>query len=216
MISVTDHVEAPKPALQQRSRKTVDAIARAALRLLRTSSYEEITVERIVAEAKSSTGSFYARFPSKEDLLFHLAERILLEFVVPEASKRLDPEANAHCSVEERMLKALGFVSDVFLVHRAVLRPLTLQMHVSTDPRVKGSATRFNAVVHGAFLRLMKASPELQRVNDLDTALSDIVTWIGAALRQLLLLRDPPGARERRRAIAELGNCMALYLRSKK
>lgn len=58
-----------QPAKQDRSRETQDRILRATERLLRTESFDAITVRRIIEEASTSTGSFYARFRDKGALL---------------------------------------------------------------------------------------------------------------------------------------------------
>lgn len=58
-----------QPAKQDRSRETQDRILRATERLLRRESFEAITVRRIVDEASTSIGSFYARFRDKDALL---------------------------------------------------------------------------------------------------------------------------------------------------
>ena len=55
--------------LQERSRETADRFAAAAEDLLRDRSFEEISIQDIVRRAGRPTGSFYARFASKEALL---------------------------------------------------------------------------------------------------------------------------------------------------
>ena len=64
-----------KQPVQARSRRTLDAILEATEGLLRDKPFEEISVAEIILAAGSSTGSFYARFPSKEALLPALYER---------------------------------------------------------------------------------------------------------------------------------------------
>ena len=61
--------------VQQRSRDTMDRFAAAAESLLRDRPFEAITVQEIVRQAGRPTGSFYARFPSKEALMPHLYQR---------------------------------------------------------------------------------------------------------------------------------------------
>src|SRR5689334_13860865 len=63
------------PPSQARSRETVDRFAVAAEALLRTRSFEEIGIQDIVRRAGRPTGSFYARFASKEALLPLLYQR---------------------------------------------------------------------------------------------------------------------------------------------
>ena len=63
------------PPLQERSARTLERIVEATEELLRTKSFETVTVRDIVQKAKCPIASFYARFKSKDDLLPHLYER---------------------------------------------------------------------------------------------------------------------------------------------
>jgi AcrR family transcriptional regulator len=61
-------MELRKP-VQDRSRRTLEALLDATEALLQERRFEEITVAEIILKAGSSTGSFYARFPGKDALL---------------------------------------------------------------------------------------------------------------------------------------------------
>jgi len=58
-----------QPAKQDRSRETQDRILRATERLLEKEPFESISVRRIIKQAGTSIGSFYARFRDKNALL---------------------------------------------------------------------------------------------------------------------------------------------------
>src|SRR5262245_4150965 len=60
---------------QQRGRDTAERFAAATEDLLRTRSFEEISIRDIVRRARRPIGSFYARFASKEALLPFLYQR---------------------------------------------------------------------------------------------------------------------------------------------
>ena len=60
---------------QDRSRATREQILSTTGRLLRSRNFETLTIQEIVAAAGCSTGAFYGRFHSKEDLLPHLLEQ---------------------------------------------------------------------------------------------------------------------------------------------
>ena len=64
---------APK---QPRSRKTLERLVAAGLAILEEKGPAGVTVQAVVARARSSVGSFYARFGSKDDLLAYLREHI--------------------------------------------------------------------------------------------------------------------------------------------
>jgi AcrR family transcriptional regulator len=71
--TATAHVNPPQ---QARSRRTLERIVRAALAILDEEGPDGLTVQAVVARAKSSVGSFYARFKGKEELLEYLEERV--------------------------------------------------------------------------------------------------------------------------------------------
>ena len=58
-----------QPPKQDRSRDTKDRILRATEKLLRREAFEAVSVRRIIEEARTSIGSFYARFRDKHALL---------------------------------------------------------------------------------------------------------------------------------------------------
>lgn len=64
------------PPKQARSRRTLDRITRAALELIEERGVEGTSVKDVVDRAGSSVGSFYARFPGKEELLLYLQARV--------------------------------------------------------------------------------------------------------------------------------------------
>ena len=68
-----------RPPKQDRSRLTLDRIAGAALELMEEVGVEGATVAAIVKRAGASVGSFYARFPGKEDLVRYLQDRVWAE-----------------------------------------------------------------------------------------------------------------------------------------
>ena len=70
---------------QERSRKTLEALLKTGVRLLKTGNPSDLRIEEVVSKAGSSIGSFYARFPSKSAYLEALAERLESDL-----SERLD------------------------------------------------------------------------------------------------------------------------------
>jgi AcrR family transcriptional regulator len=60
---------------QQRGRDTVERIVSATERLLRVKPFDKLSIQEICAAAKSNSGSFYARFKSKDALLPYIYAR---------------------------------------------------------------------------------------------------------------------------------------------
>ena len=113
------------PPLQERSAKTLERIVEATEDLLRTKSFELVTVRDIVRRAKCPIASFYARFKSKDDLLPHLYERYsarvgpalnarLAAFDVRKLSLRQAVEASVDIMVD-------SYESDKWLVREVAL-----------------------------------------------------------------------------------------------
>jgi AcrR family transcriptional regulator len=64
------------PPKQPRSRRTLERIVKAALDILQEEGPAGVTVQAVVGRARSSVGSFYARFGGKDDLLAYLGSRV--------------------------------------------------------------------------------------------------------------------------------------------
>lgn len=65
-----------RPPKQDRSRRTLERIEQATLDLISELGVESTTIQDIVKRARSSVGSFYARFGGKEDLILHLEQKV--------------------------------------------------------------------------------------------------------------------------------------------
>jgi len=65
--------------LQERSRRTLARVLAAGWSLLESEGPDGLTVAAITSRARTSVGSFYARFRGKEDLLRYMAEQALEE-----------------------------------------------------------------------------------------------------------------------------------------
>ena len=66
MASVTKRT---KPPQQARSKETERRLLDAAAAIVESEGLRALSVARVVRDAKSSVGSFYARFDDKDDLL---------------------------------------------------------------------------------------------------------------------------------------------------
>lgn len=87
----------PSEPKQSRSRRTHKAILEAALDLLASKPFHEVSVTEIVGRAGVSVGAFYSRFASKESLLdaldAHLSEEFhsLLDSAFPDPGEVPEP-----------------------------------------------------------------------------------------------------------------------------
>ena len=79
-----------RPPLQARSRRTLTRIVNASRALVAERGRDAVTIQDIVARARTSIGSFYARFAGKDELL-----RFLDESAWADARARWDRELTA-------------------------------------------------------------------------------------------------------------------------
>src|SRR3954471_3214818 len=66
---------------QSRSRETLDRILDPAEQVLEQKTFNEATLAEIMERAGVTVGAFYRRFPDKDALLYHLAERFFTELL---------------------------------------------------------------------------------------------------------------------------------------
>ncbi len=149
-----------KPARQDRSRATVDAILEAAVDLLSSQGYARTSTNRIAARAGVSVGSLYQYFPNKDAIVAALFERHAEDIarVVEQALADMRQPAIAIRDVFRRML--LGFEAlhdaDPGIVH-------------ALDPRSEGRQ-QLAQVVHRReqrfrqeFADVLRGRPDVRR-----------------------------------------------------
>lgn len=88
------------PARQERSRAVVLALVGAGLDLLRDRGFEALSIADLCAAAGVTTGSFYARFESKEAFL-HAVQQLVVAESLRDMEARLRPERYAGMSLRD-------------------------------------------------------------------------------------------------------------------
>ncbi|UVK43967.1 TetR/AcrR family transcriptional regulator [Mesorhizobium sp. AR07] len=101
------------PSKQPRSLAKRNALIAAGLRLLRTKSFDEMTIGHIAEEAGCSVGTFYARFEDKEAFLILLQE-YLFSAQVEDARQKFMPEAWHKIEAEDAIEAVVRFVIETF------------------------------------------------------------------------------------------------------
>ena len=114
-----------RPVHQERSRKTLKALLDALDRLLRDRPFESITVLELSQAAGVSTGAFYARFASKEDLLPELYARFQ-DSLEETTDRELDPSNWAALSIDERLERISQFLCDTYENRSWLLRAIAI------------------------------------------------------------------------------------------
>jgi AcrR family transcriptional regulator len=114
---------AVQPPTQARSRETFGAILSATEELLQSRSFEEIGVADIIRSAAVSTGSFYARFASKDALLPVLYQRY--EHQLTERSERLVREISAAVTLLDACTAIVRALAATFENNLNLMRAMT-------------------------------------------------------------------------------------------
>lgn len=164
-----------RPPKQSRSRRTLERIVQASLAILEADGPDGLTVQAIVERARSSVGSFYARFDGKDDLLDYLAERMWTE-----ATERWD-EALAERAWEDRTLPELvdGAVALLAETARAQSVPLRSLQASGGSGRAAG---RFRTHVRDGLAEVL-----LHRRDDIGHPDPDTAARVGLAAASALM-----------------------------
>ncbi len=139
-----------RPPKQARSQRTLHALLDAAERALRTRSYQELSLSELARDAGVTTGAFYARFRSKDDLLPRLYERYSgwLEEVI---ERDLAAAAWSGLDVVARVNKAADVICGVFETRSGLLRAMVI--HARLQPAAtQGDSRDWEDSVQAAFL----------------------------------------------------------------
>lgn len=105
---------------QDRSRRTLERLLDATEAIIREGGVEAVTVPAVARAARSSVGSFYARFPDKAALLRTLHERAC-EQSLATAEAALDPARFRHLGTEALIRVFLGFAVRLFRERRPLM-----------------------------------------------------------------------------------------------
>ncbi len=114
------------PPLQERSRKTLDALLRAAEAQLLEKSFSDVSVTNIVHEAGSSSGSFYARFPDKSALLHALHQRFV-DRSVAQTELMVSDIGDGKLSLDEFAVGVVDALVESHRAHRGVIRAVLIE-----------------------------------------------------------------------------------------
>jgi AcrR family transcriptional regulator len=121
-------------------------IVNAAESLLQERAFEHLSVADITKRARSSVGSFYARFPDKDALLDYLDERHAEELIEHVATYSEERRWDA-APVEAFVGDIVRFLAAYFKEHRGVLRALSVRARSHSDARFAEPARRVNSRV---------------------------------------------------------------------
>jgi AcrR family transcriptional regulator len=202
--------------VQERSRRTEAALARALSELSREQPFEDVTVADIARRAGVAVGTVYRRFRNKRALL-HLADTAFVDDCRDAFDEELSDERVAGLNLEGVARAYIGLMIRKFRQHRTAV----LQVQRNADPRDAAvyarRAAEFNAHVHGRFRDLLRQRRREIKHADLETALNLAIFFASAAARDAIWrqsLKAYPVQVDDERLVRELTFAFVAYLRS--
>jgi len=149
-----------RPPQQRRSAATLDRIVQAAEELLAERTFEESTVDDIVARAGSSKGSFYSRFADKEALLAYLGGECIARAKATWA-EQLGPEDYADAPLEDVVDAFVGRLLDEYRRAGGVMRALFLEARLNPGSEFEQMTDSLDGHIRDALERLLSARDDV-------------------------------------------------------
>lgn len=190
MVAIVAEKQRVVPPRQVRSRQTLERILDALQDLLRTKRFEEITVRELVERSGTSTGSFYARFPTKETLLPALYDRYDAELrqSTSRRSRALDD-----ASLEDVVREIARRVVDRMLERRWLTRAVSLHARQHPELLPDELLERRRELHAGWRSQLLRYSDRITHP-DPETAVAFGLFMMITAIREKLVFADAPHA----------------------
>lgn len=127
------------PARQERSQKTLDALLVAVEELLEHKTYSEISLTELVQKAGVTTGAFYSRFKSKNDLLPILYDRYQAR-LTGQVKKQLAASRWEGLGFGARAKRVTDFICDLFEAQPDLYRAMVI--YSRTKPTSRAPSNR--------------------------------------------------------------------------
>ena len=201
-----------RPAVQARSRATLDRILAAAAAVLEEKGFHELTIPDVTARAGCAVGTFYRRFPDKQALLeklFETFERDAAEELAGVAGAMADPTVSLRRVV---YLTVRGLV-DFYRARGGLIR--ALQIGSETEPSFEERASRVQAALSELFERALRMRRRAFAARDPRGA-ADFAVWMMlGVLNQQLAFAPMRVALSDTRLVAHLERAVLGYLGSK-
>ena len=178
------------PPLQARSAATLQRILRATERLLERSHFEDLTIHQVLAAARVSVGSFYARFRSKEDLL-PLLYAAYSEDLAVRMSGWLSPARWNGLGLAERIRRMVRMAVGNYRERRGLLRAVALLAR-SRPREVSPAMLAERAGQYETAARLLLECRGEIRHPEPELAVSTGMLFVLAACRDKILFAEAP------------------------
>lgn len=183
-------MEVRKP-VQDRSRRTLEALLDATEALLGERRFEEITVAEIILKAGSSTGSFYARFPGKDALLPALYARYHAQLPgrLAQVREGLDFQ---RMTLAEACRRVVREFAAAFEARPNLMRAIVI--YARTRPEEIRPLLGERAELHRQLVELFRPFHAEIRQADPEAAIRAGLFLVGTTVREAVLFPDAPFA----------------------
>ena len=176
--------------LQERSQETLRLLLRATERLLAHHHFEDISIHQILAESEVSTGSFYARFRSKEDLLPHLYQDYSDELRTRMAANT-DPARWRGVPLVGRIRALVSQAVAAYRDRRGLLRAVALLARSRPRAVAKSALRERDDQYRAAAALFLECRSEI-RHPDANLAVQTGILFVLAACRDKILFAEAP------------------------
>lgn len=183
-------MELRKP-VQDRSRRTLEALLDATEALLVERRFEEITVAEIILKAGSSTGSFYARFSGKDALLPALYARYHAELPGRLAQVR-DGLDYGRMTLADACRRVVREFAASFEARPNLMRAIVI--YARTRPDEIRPLLGERADVHRQLVEMFRPFHAEIRHGDREAAIRAGLFLVGTTVREAVLFPDAPFA----------------------
>jgi AcrR family transcriptional regulator len=176
--------------LQARSRDTLRALLDATERLLAQQHFEDISIHQILEASGVSTGSFYARFHSKEDLLPHLYQEYS-EDLRTRMVAETDPARWRGRGLAERIRLLVAHAVGTYRARRGLLRAVALLARSRPKAVAQSALQERDDQYRAAGALLLECRREI-RHPDPALAVQLGILFVLAACRDKILFAEAP------------------------
>jgi len=183
-----------KPTSQARSRATRDKIVADFEQLLRTKSFENISVAELAQHAGVSVGAVYRRFENKDSLIpviFELYQDRLMEWVASEGRIEAADDATLRDVLRIIVNKGWAFLQREAHILRAA------HLCARTKPEAVGDDDLWRSweeASYASFPPLLAAFPDEVKRRDTDAAARMVTYFMSAFFLEKALYPDEPPA----------------------
>jgi AcrR family transcriptional regulator len=179
------------PALQERSRKTLERLLKAAMEVLNKEGLDGATIPHIAARASLTPGSIYRRFPDKDALLREVFIR-MLEINYRGSQELLKPEFWEGKSLAKICRYVIEETLNGHSRHRGLLRAFTSFTLQHPDTSFIRRCENLQWKVSRGVSDLLLARRDEIHHPDPESAIPFALLMIGVSAKSVLVLpRDP-------------------------